>query len=101
MRLVRWYRPEQIVITGESLGGGVAVRNLSAADVCRAGQQPHGLLLVATFDSMLNAAGVPFSVGAGRAFAAGSLAFRPAYRGCELPDCAVPRRSGLGGPAAG
>jgi pimeloyl-ACP methyl ester carboxylesterase len=52
------YRPEQIVITGESLGGGVAVR--LAADVCRAGQQPHGLLLVATFDSMLNAAGFHF-----------------------------------------
>lgn len=52
------YRPEQIVITGESLGGGVAVR--LAADVCRGGQKPHGLLLVATFDSMLNAAGFHF-----------------------------------------
>jgi pimeloyl-ACP methyl ester carboxylesterase len=52
------YVPEQIVICGESLGGGVAVR--LAADVCRAEQRPKGLLLIATFDSMVNAAGYHF-----------------------------------------
>lgn len=48
------YRPDQIVIVGESLGGGVGVR--LAADRCSAKEQPGGLVLVATFSSMLDAA---------------------------------------------
>ncbi len=48
------YRPDQIVITGESLGGGVGVKLASA--VCQQGDQPAGLILVSTFSSMLDAA---------------------------------------------
>lgn len=48
------YRPDQIVIVGESLGGGVGVQ--LAADRCRAKEEPAGLVLVATFSSMLDAA---------------------------------------------
>ncbi len=50
----RGYRPDQILVAGESLGGGVAVQ--LAAEKCKAGEAPHSLILVATFDSMLNAA---------------------------------------------
>ena len=48
------YHPDQIIVAGESLGGGVAVQ--LAAEKCKAGQAPNSLILVATFDSMLNAA---------------------------------------------
>ncbi len=48
------YRPDQIIIAGESLGGGVATK--LASTVCQKGDQPAGLLLVATFSSMLDAA---------------------------------------------
>ena len=48
------YRPDQIVIAGESLGGGVAVK--LASTVCQLGEQPAGLILVSTFSSMLDAA---------------------------------------------
>lgn len=48
------YRPDQIVITGESLGGGVGVK--LASTVCQQGEQPAGLILVSTFSSMLDAA---------------------------------------------
>ena len=48
------YRPDQIIIAGESLGGGVAVK--LASTVIKKGEQPAGLLLVATFSSMLDAA---------------------------------------------
>jgi pimeloyl-ACP methyl ester carboxylesterase len=48
------FRPEQILIAGESLGGGVAVQ--LAAKLCRRQQAPAGLVLLATFDSMLHAA---------------------------------------------
>ena len=42
--------PGRIVIYGESLGGGIATR--LAADVCRAGQEPRGLILQSTFTSL-------------------------------------------------
>ncbi len=48
------YRPDQIVIAGESLGGGVGVK--LASSVCQHGEQPAGLILVSTFSSMLDAA---------------------------------------------
>lgn len=48
------YRPGQVVIVGESLGGGVSVQ--LAADACLRQEVPAGLVLLATFDSMLNAA---------------------------------------------
>jgi fermentation-respiration switch protein FrsA (DUF1100 family) len=48
------YRPDQIVIVGESLGGGVSVQ--LAAERCRATEEPAGLVLVATFSSMVDAA---------------------------------------------
>lgn len=45
--------PEKIIIFGASLGGGVGVR--LAADVCRDGQTPGGLVLWATFSSLIDA----------------------------------------------
>lgn len=48
------YHPDQIIIVGESLGGGVATKLVST--LCQKGEQPAGLLLVATFSSMLDAA---------------------------------------------
>jgi pimeloyl-ACP methyl ester carboxylesterase len=44
------YRPDQIVLFGESLGGAVAVQ--LAADRCGAGASPKGLIVSSTFDSM-------------------------------------------------
>ena len=48
------YQPSQIVIVGESLGGGVAVQ--LAATQCRQNAAPAGLVLSATFCSMLETA---------------------------------------------
>ena len=48
------YRPDQIIIAGESLGGGVATK--LASTLCQKDAQPAGLLLVTTFSSMLDAA---------------------------------------------
>ena len=48
------YRPDQIVIAGESLGGGVGVK--LASSICQQGEQPAGLILISTFSSMLDAA---------------------------------------------
>ncbi len=48
------YRPDQIVIAGESLGGGVGVK--LASTVCQHGEPPAGLILVSAFSSMLDAA---------------------------------------------
>ncbi len=48
------YRPDQIIIMGESLGGGVSVKLASA--MSRQGQQPAGLILVSVFSSMLDTA---------------------------------------------
>jgi fermentation-respiration switch protein FrsA (DUF1100 family) len=48
------YQPSQIFVLGESLGGGVAVQ--LAAMVCNRKQVPGGLILVATFSSMLDVA---------------------------------------------
>ena len=45
--------PGKIVIFGGSLGGGVAVQ--LAADVCRNGETPGGLVLWATFSSLTDA----------------------------------------------
>ncbi len=53
------YRPDQIVIAGESLGGGVGVK--LASSVCQHGEQPGGLILVSTFSSMLDTACNRFS----------------------------------------
>jgi len=52
------YQPAQIVILGESLGGGVAVQ--LAADKCRNNASPAGLILSATFSSMLETASYRF-----------------------------------------
>ena len=46
--------PERIVISGESLGGGVATG--LACEVCREGQTPAALVLQATFASMVDTA---------------------------------------------
>lgn len=48
------YKPGRIVLLGESLGGGVAVK--LAATTCTSGEAPAGLVLVATFSSMLETA---------------------------------------------
>jgi fermentation-respiration switch protein FrsA (DUF1100 family) len=46
--------PERIIVCGESLGGGVAVR--LAADLCQAGTSPGALLLRSTFSSLADVA---------------------------------------------
>ena len=46
--------PERIVISGESLGGGVATA--LASEVCQAGQAPAALILRSTFSSMVDTA---------------------------------------------
>jgi len=48
------YQPSQIFLLGESLGGGVAVQ--LAATACDRKQVPGGLILIATFSSMLDVA---------------------------------------------
>jgi pimeloyl-ACP methyl ester carboxylesterase len=48
------YSPRQILIIGESLGGGVSVK--LASTVCQQEQQPAGLILISTFSSMLDTA---------------------------------------------
>ena len=48
------YRPDQIILAGESLGGGVATK--LASTLFQKDERPAGLLLVATFSSMLDAA---------------------------------------------
>jgi fermentation-respiration switch protein FrsA (DUF1100 family) len=45
--------PERVVLYGESLGGGVAVR--LAAELCEEGAPPAGLILRSTFSSMVDA----------------------------------------------
>jgi fermentation-respiration switch protein FrsA (DUF1100 family) len=52
------FQPAQIVIVGESLGGAVGVQ--LAAEKCRRGTPPGGLVLVATFSSMLEVASYQF-----------------------------------------
>ena len=47
--------PERIVIFGESLGGGVATQ--LAAHACREGQVPGGLIVQASFSSLVETAG--------------------------------------------
>jgi len=46
------FAPEQVVIFGESIGGAASTR--LAADLCRGGVEPAGLILQATFPSMLD-----------------------------------------------
>jgi fermentation-respiration switch protein FrsA (DUF1100 family) len=48
----------KIVLYGESLGGGVATR--LASDLCQAGTPPAGLILMATFSSLVDAASYHF-----------------------------------------
>jgi fermentation-respiration switch protein FrsA (DUF1100 family) len=50
----RGTKPSQVIILGESLGGGVATR--LAADVCAAGTPPAGLILRSTFSSLVDVA---------------------------------------------
>ena len=52
------YLPSKIVILGESLGGGVGVQ--LAAIQCRRNQAPGGLILSATFSSMVETASRKF-----------------------------------------
>jgi fermentation-respiration switch protein FrsA (DUF1100 family) len=47
------YQPEEIVLFGESLGGGVATG--LAAELCDGGVTPGGLILRATFTSLVDA----------------------------------------------
>ena len=47
--------PSRILLCGESLGGGVAVR--LAAELCQRGESPGGLILRATFPSLVEVAG--------------------------------------------
>lgn len=51
--------PERIVISGESLGGGVATA--LASEVCQAGLTPAALVLRATFSSMVDTAAYNYS----------------------------------------
>ena len=48
------YEPGRVVVAGTSLGGGVAVP--LAAELCDGGEEPAGLLVRSTFDSLTNAA---------------------------------------------
>lgn len=50
----RGLAPSQIFLFGESLGGGVAVR--LAADACREGARPGGLILRSSFSSLVDVA---------------------------------------------
>ena len=50
--------PGRIVLYGESLGGGVATR--LASDLCSEGIEPGGLILQATFNSLVDAGGHHF-----------------------------------------
>lgn len=50
--LGRGYRPGDIVLCGQSLGGGVAAR--LASELCREGLRPAGLILRATFTSLVD-----------------------------------------------
>lgn len=52
------FQPGQIVIVGESLGGGVSVQ--LAAAISQQGTPPAALVLVATFSSMLDVAAARF-----------------------------------------
>lgn len=45
--------PQRIVLFGESLGGGVAIR--LACELCEAGVTPRGLIIQASFSSMVDA----------------------------------------------
>ncbi|MGQ0634411.1 MAG: alpha/beta hydrolase [Planctomycetaceae bacterium] len=51
--------PRRIILFGESLGGGVAVR--LAAELCDAGTPPAGLILLSTFSSLTDTAALHFS----------------------------------------
>lgn len=53
--VTRQVPPHKILLFGESLGGGVAVR--LAADRCDRGERPGGLILRATFPSLVAVAG--------------------------------------------
>jgi fermentation-respiration switch protein FrsA (DUF1100 family) len=50
----RGAKPSNVVLLGESLGGGVATR--LAADICAAGPPPGGLILRSTFSSLADVA---------------------------------------------
>jgi fermentation-respiration switch protein FrsA (DUF1100 family) len=50
----RGAKPSQVVLLGESLGGGVATR--LASDVCAAGTPPGGVVLRSTFSSLVDVA---------------------------------------------
>ena len=52
LTLARKIEPPRIVIYGESLGGGVAIR--LAAQLCQAGTPPAGIILCATFPSLVD-----------------------------------------------
>lgn len=52
------FHPSQIIIVGESLGGGVSVK--LASTICQQGQAPAGLVLLSTFSSMVDAASYHF-----------------------------------------
>lgn len=54
----RGVEPERIVLFGESLGGGVAVR--LAAELCAAGTPPAGLVTRSTFSSLDDVAATAF-----------------------------------------
>jgi uncharacterized protein len=54
----RGARPLNVVLLGESLGGGVATR--LAADLCQAGTPPGGLILKSTFSSLVDVAAYHF-----------------------------------------
>lgn len=50
---------DRVIIYGESLGGGVAVR--LASELCEAGIEPGGLIIQSTFSSLVDAARIHFS----------------------------------------
>ncbi len=52
--------PKQIVLYGESLGGGTAVR--LASELCRDGIEPGGLIIQSSFSSLIDAGGYHFPV---------------------------------------
>lgn len=52
--------PKQIVLYGESLGGGTAVR--LSSELCRDGIEPGGLIIQSSFSSLVDAGGYHFPI---------------------------------------
>ena len=89
---------DRIVIYGESLGGGVAVR--LAAELCQSGTAPAGLIVRSTFTSLVDVGQLSLSLASGSPGAAGSLRVRRTCTSRNVPVLADPRCAGYDCAAA-